>query len=140
MEDKDLHYSLKGDRLCNAARKDGSKNINHNIEKDLAYEKINVSRRSKKTIEYVIPSKDIEISWKFLLHGYNIKMSAVLLNKSSNNNVKEKKPKDKEEEKITPLVEELEILTFLIDHWNGKWNVSASAFLFLKPIFYLIQI
>ena len=31
LEDKDLHYSLKGDRLCNAARKDGSKNINHNI-------------------------------------------------------------------------------------------------------------
>ncbi len=134
MEDKDLHYSLKGDRLCNAARKDGSKNTtNHNIEKDLAYEKINVSRRSKKTIEYVIPSKDIEISWKFLLHGYNIKMSAVLLNKSSNNNVKEKKPKDKEEEKIIQVFREISKKDGKIKAENGLikgvWRSNSPGIL-----------
>jgi hypothetical protein len=81
LPEKELHFSLTGEKLCAAARKDGKINEEQSNNTD-TFEKIVVSRRSKQTIEYFVPSKNIEIHWKILLAGYGIKMSALLLEQS----------------------------------------------------------
>eukprot|EP00944_MAST-04C_sp_MAST-4C-sp1_P002332 g2332.t1 len=80
LEDKDLHYSLTGEKLCPEARKDGNSNSGGRGD---VFEKVLVSRRAKKVVEYLVPSKNIVINWKILVAAYGIKMTAVLMEQTA---------------------------------------------------------
>ena len=47
------------------------------------FEKVLVSRRAKKVVEYLVPSQNIVINWKILVAAYGIKMTAVLIEQTA---------------------------------------------------------